>query len=182
MSKDKSRITRPKASWGSARAFIAQVMATDTDECIIWPYGRHSHGYGVISRVSGEAHGGYAHRLVCELAHGKPPGGKRHAAHSCGKGHEGCVNWKHLHWATAKQNAADKVAHGTQPVGEKVTGSKLTGAQVLEICALRKTLPAKAIAAMYGINFRYVYQLASTKRVKAVWTHIDRTENRKITP
>jgi hypothetical protein len=54
-----------------------------------------------------------ATRVMCKLAHGPAPTPKHHAAHSCGKGHEACINPKHLRWATPRENAADAKLHGT---------------------------------------------------------------------
>lgn len=50
---------------------------------------------------------------MCQKAHGDPPSPKHDAAHSCGRGHEGCVNPNHLSWKTKKQNQADRITHGT---------------------------------------------------------------------
>jgi hypothetical protein len=55
----------------------------------------------------------YAHRLMCQLAHGDPPTPDHIAAHSCGRGHEGCVNPNHLSWKTYSENELDKRVHGT---------------------------------------------------------------------
>jgi hypothetical protein len=54
-----------------------------------------------------------AHRVMCEIAHGPKPAPGFVAAHTCGKGREGCVNPRHLRWASQKENMADKLLHGT---------------------------------------------------------------------
>lgn len=80
------------------------------DECIEWPF-RCSGGYGHVSRrVPGAPS---ASRVVCYMVYGAPPTRKHQAAHSCGKGHKGCVNWRHLSWKTPRENEADKLLHGT---------------------------------------------------------------------
>lgn len=86
------------------------VLIYDRDDCLAWPYAKDPNGYGQV-RVGGRTH--YVTRLVCEKIHGKPPTGRHQAAHSCGRGHEGCCNPKHLRWATVRENHLDKKAHGT---------------------------------------------------------------------
>ena len=93
------------------------------DECLIWPFSRSAKGYG-STRVNGESVG--AHRYVCELVNGPVPVDGMVAAHSCGKGHHGCVSPFHLRWATHHENCADKITHGTALDGELLPQSKLT--------------------------------------------------------
>lgn len=89
---------------------FAQYAATYTgDDCLAWPYGRDGRGYGALS-IKRKSY--VASRVVCELAHGPAPEGKTQAAHSCGNGHLGCVNPRHLRWASPKENMQDAVAHG----------------------------------------------------------------------
>lgn len=80
------------------------------DFCLIWPFCRDKHGRGILG-WNGRNY--WAHRLVCELAHGKPPTDEHTAAHTCGKGHDGCVNPHHLAWKTQAENLADCRQHGT---------------------------------------------------------------------
>ena len=92
------------------RYFREVVLAYDGNECQTWPYARSDRGYGQVyqdGRVE------YVHRMVCEERHGPPPTPKHDAAHSCGKGHEGCVTKRHLSWKTHKENMADAIEHGT---------------------------------------------------------------------
>jgi HNH endonuclease len=67
---------------------------------------------------------------MCELAYGPAPSPRHQVAHSCGKGHEGCVNPRHLRWATPKENSADMVLHGTALRGERAINVKLTTPEV----------------------------------------------------
>lgn len=117
------------------------------DDCVVWPFSRTERGYGVATidgvRIA-------AHRASCKLAHGEPPTPEHQAAHSCGKGDDGCVNPKHLRWATPMENAADMKVHGTVLVGSTNPAASLTDEQVLAIYALRGKQPQKHIAAMFG--------------------------------
>lgn len=96
----------------AAEAFgvLRQLMLVETDECLIWPLRREKNGYGRISNRF------RAHREMCRLAHGEPSSELPHALHSCGNGHLGCVNKRHLRWGTPLENRKDALAHGVQPM------------------------------------------------------------------
>lgn len=85
-------------------AWIRDHLSYDKDYCLIWPFARNSGGYGVFNRASTHT---YAHRYICELVHGPCPEGLQ-AAHSCGRGHDGCVNPRHLSWKTPTENQYDR--------------------------------------------------------------------------
>lgn len=121
------------------------VVPYDGQDCLIWPYGRDSNGYGVIGH-------GTVHSRLCEDAHGPKPTPDHEVAHKCGKGHEGCVAKRHLRWATRAENQADKVIHGTSLKGEANPNRKLTEDEVAAIRALRGRKTQHQIAAMFGID------------------------------
>ena len=150
---------------GEALAFLhALVDAEAVEDCVQWPFGRTPNGYGRIL-IQGQKR--VASRVVCEVAHGAPPTPDHQAAHSCGKGHEGCVNPLHLRWATPEENRADMIAHGTAhgmefrknnivkpysrskrraPIGKSITED-----DVREIRRLHASgLGARTIGKMYG--------------------------------
>lgn len=120
------------ASWrkGESLAWLLAHVHHDGDECLIWPFTRSSSGYGVIC-IDGRQRP--AHREICERAHGPAPTQDHHAAHSCGRGHDGCVNRRHLRWATPAENQADRLAHGTSSRGAGNGCALLAEDQVLEI-------------------------------------------------
>ena len=79
-------------------------------DCLLWPYGKNSSGYGQTSIESGGKLV-TASRIMCMLAHGEPEHHMLDAAHSCGN--RPCVNPNHLRWATPEQNMQDTRLHKT---------------------------------------------------------------------
>lgn len=93
-----------------------------------------------------------ASRIVCRMAHGEPPSTQHEAAHSCGNGHLGCINPKHLRWATHIENVADRTIHGTTARGERMGLSKLSESDVREIRALRGKVSIVKLASVFGVS------------------------------
>jgi hypothetical protein len=73
-------------------------LLLETDECVTWPFSRNRDGYP----------SGQKHRWVCEKVNGPSPSARHVAAHSCDRGHEGCINKRHLEWKTHAENMRDK--------------------------------------------------------------------------
>ena len=105
-----------------AFTWIESHASFDSEKCLPWPFACRRRGYGAVA-VEGKLLP--AHRYICECVNGPPPTPKHVAAHSCGKGHEGCVNPRHLRWATYGENEADKIVHGTDGRGERHPMAKL---------------------------------------------------------
>jgi hypothetical protein len=143
---------------GAPLAFIKAALQGDTAECVHWPFAKHRAGFGLIT-LQGRTQ--VAARVVCTMAHGKPPNRKLQAAHSCGNGHLGCINPKHLRWATREENANDQLLHGTRLRGERATTNILSEQQVLEIRNLLKTEKQSYIAALYGVSQSTVQTIKS---------------------
>lgn len=141
-----SKTTYPRR--GEVQAFISETLASCTDDCIAWPFFRDKQGRGHIRR---NGKGVLASRHICRLAHGDPPSPQHEAAHSCGKSHQGCVNPRHLRWATHRENEADKTLHGTSQHGQRNHQAKLTECQVMEIRSLKGVISQRAIAQQYEV-------------------------------
>lgn len=142
--------------------FIRAHLQYDGDDCLRWPYSVNKNGRGmaVIGNVQMSAP-----RAMCTLAHGQPPTPEHEAAHSCGKGHEGCINPRHLRWATTAENRADMVAHGTVVRGEKVNTALLTQADVRAIRASSETVAA--LSDRYAVSKHCIWDVR--KRRSWAW-------------
>lgn len=150
-----------RAQSGSPRAWIRGNVGYAGSECLIWPYARRQNGFPKMS-------GGSPARMMCELAHGPAPHPDYQVAHSCGKGHEGCLAPLHLRWATAKENHADKLIHGTHLCGEKIMSAKLTERDVLSIRRLAKSKTHRDIADAYGVSRATVTRVIN----RTIWRHV----------
>lgn len=129
-------------------------------ECLTWPFLRNQSGYGIIRSPTGRTR---ASRVMCELAHGPAPSNRHEAAHSCGNGHEGCVNPRHLRWATRQENARDAIGHGTWVHGETVGNSKLTESDVRAIRTLAGKVLQREIAERFGVSRKAIGLIISGK-------------------
>lgn len=125
------------------------VLPCASDECLIWPYAR-TDGYAVMS-TGGRPR--TVHRMACIAVHGQPPSKEYEAAHTCGGGAMGCVNPRHLRWATPAANQADRAIHGTSNRGERCASSKLTEDEVNVIRSLKGTMTQQDIASIFGVNY-----------------------------
>lgn len=141
----------PLAERGAPRAWLMDHLSHKGEDCLKWPFATRKVGYGVLSKIDSNTMVG-AHREMCRLAHGEPPTAKHEAAHSCGKGHEGCVNPCHLSWKTPTENGQDKIAHGTSRRGSKSPHTKLTDEDVSIIRGMKGIMLQRELAEVYGVS------------------------------
>jgi len=135
---------------GSVQLYLNEVVLVhDGTECLSWPFSRDEKGYGKI-RYRGVPK--KVSRVVCEQVRGPAPSRNHDAAHSCGKGHEGCVAPRHLSWKTKKQNAADCLLHGTDSRGEHNARAKLTQHDIASIRGMRGSMSQRCIGEMFGVG------------------------------
>lgn len=146
---------------GSVMQWLRDNFGHDGDDCLIWPFARHPDGRAHMN-------GAKPSRVMCELAHGYAPTRQHEAAHSCGNGHGGCVNPKHLRWATPIENAADKRAHGTVIEGEAHYHSKLTEPAVRQIRQMAQAMPQKELCHVFGVNANTISKIVNRKS----WKHV----------
>ncbi|MBB5663232.1 hypothetical protein GGE68_001408 [Rhizobium leguminosarum] len=135
---------------GDPMRWIHEVALLHTgEECLMWPFARSGTGYGSV-RVEGKMVG--SHRYICKLANGAPPTPKHEAAHSCGKGREGCISPGHLGWKTTKENQEDRLEHGTHSRGERSGKAKLTEDDIFTILSLKGEMPQSKLAEKFRVS------------------------------
>lgn len=117
------------ASDGEPMAWLLAHVNHIGEECLRWPFGT-SKGYAIVV-VEGRTQ--TAARIMCQLRFGTPPSERHEAAHSCGQGHNACINPQHVRWATPEENQADRLMHGTSNRGTANGSNILTIDQVVEI-------------------------------------------------
>lgn len=142
---------------GEPMAYFERVMMEHFgEECLMWPFSSGGKGYATFwlghRQVS-------VTREICRRLYGDPPSALHEAAHSCGNGKRGCVTRAHLRWATPKENAADKVFHGTKLLGSQLKYAKLTESQVVEIAAMRGQARVVDLAVTYHVTKEAIYRI-----------------------
>lgn len=148
---------------GLAIEWIFDHLGYKSDDCLKWPFSTDDSGYGSIRY---EDRTTSPHRLMCILAHGERPTADHEVAHNCGKGDEGCVNPKHLRWATHTENETDKLLHGTHQRGERNHRAKLSEDDVRDIRRLSGHLTRQEIANSYGVHRTTIGDIIRRKRWK----------------
>lgn len=129
----------------------------DREFCLIWPLSRAQNGYP----TAGKNNAIRPHRIMCEYRNGPAPSPGHQAAHSCGKGHLGCVNPWHLNWKTPAENQRERYQqHGLMP------SRKLTPEQVDEIRALKGRERTVDTAARFQVSEANIRQIQSGKTWK----------------
>jgi hypothetical protein len=146
---------------GAVLEWLRQHVGYESEDCLIFPFARKKTGYGAVKF---RGHIIAASRAMCFLAHGDPVDERLVAAHSCGHGHLGCVNPKHLRWATSKENAADFAEHLKQGVVERAVRRKVSAEQVGEIRRLRGAEYMHVTAKRYGISESMVCRIQRGNR------------------
>lgn len=138
---------RAQARPGELRRFYrAVVLPYEGDECLSWPFGCLSSGYAKMGNS-------VVSRLVCEDEHGPPPTPEHQAAHSCGRGHLGCVARKHMSWKTPKENQRDQLQHGTVMCGARNPNAKLSESEVFEIRRLHGSgVSTRRLCDQFGVS------------------------------
>lgn len=152
---------KPLSPRGAPMAWLARHQNHAGDGCLIWPFYRNSNGRAHMNQNSPS-------RIMCELVFGPPPSPKHEAAHSCGKGVDGCVHPQHLRWATKAENDADKILHGSIPKGEALPQAKLTEDDVRAIRAMQGKKQQQEIAKEFGVHFSCISKIIN----RVHWRHV----------
>jgi hypothetical protein len=139
-------------------AFFEKALTYEENDCFIWPFGRDSKGRARWERLESTYLTTHVSRAICMEIYGNPPTDKHQAAHSCSNGHLGCINPKHLRWATQIENSADDQR------GEDCSHSKLTEEHILEIRKLSRTMTSELIAKKYNVSRPHISRIINRKR------------------
>lgn len=134
-------------------------------KCLLWKYGRGSHGYGDVTCETGKD---MAHRLSYKRFHGEIPIGMD-ICHRCDV--RLCYHPAHLFLGTRMDNVQDMISKGRKVIirGESAAKAKLTDSQVIEIRALHSGgMNHCEIAKMFPVDRRTVGNIVRRK----IWTHI----------
>ena len=126
--------------------WLKGISLLEVDFCIPWAFSKYPTGYGQFKYKNIRG----AHRVMCVVAHGKPPTLKHEAAHACGR--RDCVNPRHISWKTPSDNRKDKLLHNTHVRGERNHKAKLTEADVRYIKRMRGIITGRALAERYGVT------------------------------
>lgn len=153
----------PTRGKGAGIAFLRSNIAYDGDGCLQWPLFCDDHGYGIVG-YNGEQL--KAARVMCELVKGQPPTLDHECAHSCGRGHLGCVDGRHLSWKTRAENQQDRRLHGTHGKPGVPGRNRLSTAQIAEIKSIGRTMTQRAIAAKFNCHPTNISKILNGARWK----------------
>lgn len=136
---------------GSAAGFVAMALVSETDACILWPFGLNGDGYGGYW-VNGRTVP--AHKYALEQSKGEAPSSELMACHEAGIGcPRACINPRHLDWGDNSRNQMDRHADGTAMIGERNHRTVLTPEKVREIRQLlADDLGTRSIAKRFGVS------------------------------
>jgi hypothetical protein len=149
---------RRRAEAGAPMRWVKEhIAAPPSDECVKWPFGTSNQGYGYVTHDG--RHWG-AHRLICLMAHGEPDDPSLVAAHSCGRGAQGCVNKAHLRWRTSAENSAEMGEH--MRMGINTRHRKLSD-QDVEAIRSSKNIQQKDLAVAYGVSKTMISRVVNGK-------------------
>lgn len=106
------------------------------------------------------------HQLVLEAFAGPCPAGMQ----GCHDNRTPADNrLKNLRWDTPEGNHADRVRHGTDPVGERNPAAKLVAAQVLRIRKLRaRGITQRKCATIFGVSKSLIGEIDCRR----AWAHL----------
>lgn len=85
------------------RDWILAHVSHDGDDCLFYPFNADTSAkefFNVLGRTSWSPA-----RLMCMLAHGEAPPGKRFALATCTGKLEGCIHPRHLKWMDGTERA-----------------------------------------------------------------------------
>ena len=147
--------------------FWAKVERRGSDDCWLW-IGARANGYGLF-RLDTQRRAS-AHRISYAHHCGPIPDGLW-VLHDCDT--PLCVNPRHLHLGTHRDNMREAVERGRQAVGERAANSKLTADDVREIrrrCRKRGEGGERQddVAEEFGISRNHIWMIIHRR----AWKHL----------
>ncbi len=138
------------------------VSAVNTDECILWPFGKFKSGYGQVHIANRIPTQNYAHRISYGLVRGEIPKGM-FVCHRCDT--PACINPWHLFLGTVQDNNRDADLKGRRPHGEGHWKTVLSNAQVKEIRTLYSSggFTQQSLADKFGVHNVTIHGIVSGK-------------------
>jgi len=134
---------------GKTYKWLLSHAAYQGDDCLPWPFAKDNRtGRGLLTY---KGRGYWAHRFMCELVYGPSPDDKPQAAHSCGNGHLGCINPRHLSWSDNSGNQLHRYAGETNcnRVGNR---PRFTPDELALLRSRRAEFTQVQLAEMYGLS------------------------------
>jgi hypothetical protein len=135
----------------------------NSDECLIWPFGKVGSGYGEIQFKGKRV---MAHRLAFYITHQHWPFPQ--ARHTCDN--PACFNPRHILEGTPAQNMKDKVdrSRANNPIGTRNGMSKLTNSIVKRIRQESIHESQSSLAKRYGLDQSNISHIVQGK----TWKHV----------
>jgi hypothetical protein len=150
-----------RCPWGKAFTIFCNMLAQETDECVVWPYSKRGDGYGSVN-IDG-AHHELAHRLAWVMTYREQIDFVR-IRQRCQN--VACFNPRHLEKQQKASPGRPKFTRAGRPLCPKGTGA----AQIL---ALSSANTNECILWPYSINkegYGYVfYNGRVTRTHRAAW-------------
>jgi hypothetical protein len=171
-----SRLRRTGSAGGSARrkavdgeplSYALHLIQNPPMGCVYWPFAANTGGYGVMRLSDGQ--NTVVSTFVCEQVHGERPGPDYEAAHSCGRGSEGCISPACMSWKTRSANQMDRVEHGTSNRGTSHANAKLTEHDVRMIRTTLRNIDKDQLAIRFGVSESCIRSIWSGK----TWAWLD---------
>ena len=148
----------------AVKKWLDEHVQSDLDECLISPFKLQPNGY-LRFRHNRQNLSGHRYMLKAANPSGRFEGAQ--AAHTCGN--RACVNPRHLYWATAEQNSADRVQHGTHARGGQNGFAKLTDEDALAIRKLRREgVSLREVGRIFGVCKATITSITHGR----AWTHL----------
>lgn len=164
---DSAEIWKPVLGWEGLYevCLVTQRVRSMRRGRIMKPWAYPSGYVNVHLRRPGQSIHKYLHQIICEVAHGPRPEGKRCVRHLNGDARDNRP--ENLAWGTHKENAGDMVAHGTSCRGQRNGTNTISEKDASEI--RRRCSSGEAygtVAVDFGVHHSTVGQIARGERWK----------------